>query len=140
MFLVAGVTIFRDWQVIHEIYSLRLCTLALSSRLRFFRFNIREYEDCPMREKRSHKRQGKPAEQVVRYEIQGEFNPGDGARTAVVTDLSSSGMGLFTDEPLELGQVLKFIDTGERREVSDRGQVIWTADSPEGRRVGIKFI
>ncbi|MDA8164543.1 MAG: PilZ domain-containing protein [Desulfobacteraceae bacterium] len=92
-----------------------------------------------IREKRSHKRQAKPAEPMIRYEIQGEFNPGVGGRTAVITDLSPSGMGLFTNEPLELGQVLRFIG-GDQSGVSGQGQVIWTADSPEGRRVGIKFI
>lgn len=93
-----------------------------------------------MREKRTHKRQRKPSEAAIRFEVLGEFNPGDHERTAVITDISPNGMGLFTQEPLELGQILKFLATGNRRELSDRGQVIWTADSQEGVRVGIKFI
>lgn len=93
-----------------------------------------------MQEKRNHKRQRKAAAAVIRFEIQGEFHPDDGGKSAIITDVSPSGLGLFAEEPLELGQILRFIDIGNRPGFSDRGQVMWTADSREGLRVGIKFI
>jgi hypothetical protein len=93
-----------------------------------------------MKEKRSQKRQKEAAEAEIRFKIQGELCPGDGGRTAVITDVSPNGMGLFAKEPIELGQILKFIGAGNLPGPSTRGQVIWTADSREGIRVGVKFI
>jgi hypothetical protein len=93
-----------------------------------------------MKEKRSHKRQTKATETVIHFEVQGEFKTGNSGKTGVVTDFGPDGVGLLTAEDLELGQILKFQSTRRRRELAELGQVIWTAESQEGFRVGVKFI
>jgi hypothetical protein len=93
-----------------------------------------------MKEKRSHKRRAKPAETVIRFEVQGEFEAGVFGKMGVITDIGPDGVGLVTDENLELGQILKFPGGRNRREIAELGQVIWTAESQEGFRVGVKFI
>jgi hypothetical protein len=93
-----------------------------------------------MKEKRSHKRQAKSAAAVLRFEVQGEFKTGAAGKTGLITDLGPDGVGLLTDENLELGQILKFPGTRNRREFAESGQVIWTAESQEGFRVGVKFL
>jgi hypothetical protein len=98
-----------------------------------------ESEEGPMKEKRSHKRRTKPGETVIRFEVQEEFKAGNSGRTGVVTDIGPNGVGLFTEEKLELGQIIKFPDGHYRSEFAEMGQVIWTAESHDGFRVGIKF-
>ena len=96
-----------------------------------------------MQEKRSHKRQprkGRQEQVTIRFEVQEEFSGGHSRRTAVVTDVSQSGVGLCTEEPLELGQRLKFLNTKEHADFSENGQVIWTAESQDGFRIGVKFV
>jgi hypothetical protein len=93
-----------------------------------------------MKEKRRNQRQKSSEAAVIRFEVVDQLSSGPAAKKGVITDSGPSGMGLLTEELLELGQVLKFTGRRSGQELGERAQVIWTAESQDGFRVGVKFI
>lgn len=97
-----------------------------------------------MKERRAHNRDSKPNDtrntQTVWFEVKSDFAPL--AKKAEVLDLSASGMGLATDAPLETGQFVKFVK--KQKKIADQlpesGIVMWTLESSDGFRAGVKFV
>lgn len=56
-----------------------------------------------------------------------------------VTDISISGLGLHTQETLEPGQYIKFINKENKHDFPEVGVVMWTAESKDGYKAGVKF-
>ena len=85
-------------------------------------------------------RKGNPGSPVVWFEIKNELAPS--SIKANVMDLSENGIGLSTDAPLETGQFVKFIKKQKHfdGELPKEGVVMWTHESSEGYKVGVKFL
>ncbi len=77
---------------------------------------------------------------TVWFEIKSDFAPL--AKKASIIDMTESGMGLATDSPLETGSFIKIVK--KQKKVADQlpesGVVMWTLESSDGFRAGIKFV
>lgn len=81
-----------------------------------------------------------PASPIVWFEIKNELAPS--SLKANVMDFSENGIGLLTDAPLETGQFVKFIKKQKHLEgeLPKEGVVMWTLESSEGYKAGVKFV
>jgi len=77
---------------------------------------------------------------LVWFEIKNQLAPA--SMKAKVTDINTAGIGLRVDAPLETGQFVKFIKKQKHLdgELPKEGVVVWTLESPEGYKAGVKFI
>lgn len=95
-----------------------------------------------MAEKRSNKRQ--PKKEDIRFHIIGDEASGNNLPSpeipAKLTDISETGMGLSLQTPLKPGQFIKFLGRKSDGNLPDMGVVMWTTESAEGVRAGIKLI
>lgn len=94
-------------------------------------------------EKRIHER--KPATGTIRLSLLREDlalkGKGDVDVVLVeIVDLSVGGFGLLTDVSLEPGQRVRVLDKDRGWELPENGIIVWTTESPEGCRAGVKFI
>ncbi len=69
-------------------------------------------------------------------ELQGNIN--QQVRVQVV-DISAGGLGLYSEEQLNVGQQIFFVDRLSESEMRDSGVVVWTIQSKTGFRAGIMF-
>lgn len=96
-----------------------------------------------MKEKREHDR--KPARGKIRFAILRDdliLNESAPAQevAAEIVDLSQGGFGLLTTTILEPGQKITLLDKDFGWELPDTGVVVWTTESSEGCRAGVRFI
>ena len=75
---------------------------------------------------------------VVREGMQSDSMPSETLQAEVV-DVSETGLGLRIETSLEPGQVIKFVNTDLEWQLPESGVVVWTTESPDGYRAGIKF-
>ena len=71
------------------------------------------------------------------YEDQGDFTSVD-SKKAEVIDISETGMGLFVDNPLSVGQKI-FFTKQNNWQLPDSANVIWSLKQENGFRAGIHF-
>lgn len=95
------------------------------------------------KERRYHLRkqgEGNPLSPVVWFEVKNELAPS--AIKADVMNISQNGIGLSTDVPLETGQFVKFTKKQKKFdcEFPPEGVVMWTLESSDGFRAGVKFV
>jgi len=96
-----------------------------------------------MKENRRHER--RPAQGKIRFAILRDDLILNGSASvqeliAEIVDLSLGGFGLLTETILEPGQKITLLDKNFGWELPDTGVVVWTTESLEGCRAGIKFI
>ena len=58
---------------------------------------------------------------------------------ATITDISTSGVGLLMDRALAPGQTIIFTKRESRKDLPEKGVIIWTAESEEGHKAGVVF-
>lgn len=95
-----------------------------------------------MAEKRSKKRQ--PKEETIKFHIVGDeaswSNLPSTEIEASLVDVSETGLGISLQTPLKPGKLIKFLDKKNNRNLPDMGVVMWTTESTDGVRAGIKLI
>jgi hypothetical protein len=91
-------------------------------------------------EKRSHERKSthNSSYPVVWFVVKSDITA-SGEVKASVTDISESGVGLFTDVALAPGQMIKFTNKESRKDLPEVGVVMWTTESKEGYKAGVMF-
>ena len=91
-------------------------------------------------EKRRHKRKStrNSSYPVVWFVVKSDITTSDELKAAV-TDISESGVGLFTDIALAPGQMIRFTNKESREDLPDMGVVMWTTESEEGFKAGVMF-
>lgn len=96
-----------------------------------------------MLEKRIHERKaatGTIRLALVREDLVLQGNRDADVVLAEIVDLSVGGFGLLTDASLEPGQRVRVLDKEKGWELPENGIVVWTTESPEGCRAGVKFL
>lgn len=94
-----------------------------------------------MEERRQHKRRAAKAIikfAVIRNELSGILS--SDTAEAEVFDISETGFGLLTQDSLKPGHLIKVMEKDSNLQLSDTGVVMWTTESAEGFKAGIKFI
>lgn len=96
-----------------------------------------------MMEKRIHERKaasGRIRLALVRDDLVLKGKKDADVVLAEIVDLSVGGFGLLTDVSLEPGQRVKVLDRDMGWELPENGIIVWTTESPEGCRAGVKFL
>ena len=57
-----------------------------------------------------------------------------------LVDLSESGAGILLEKEVEPGEIVCFVEMEPGWKYSEKAQVMWTAESSEGFRVGVMFL
>lgn len=60
--------------------------------------------------------------------------------TAIVFDISATGMGLNSELALHQGQVIHFDPTQPKWSLPARGLIVWSVQRPSGCRLGLEFL
>lgn len=58
---------------------------------------------------------------------------------ARVVDVSESGVGLFSETPIKVGQVIKFLQRRRKTDFPAQGVIVWTMKKADGFRAGVMF-
>ena len=62
------------------------------------------------------------------------------AITAIVVDISATGMGIATDTMLRKGQIVQFDQDQPKWGLPEEGLIVWSFKGNTGYRTGIEFI
>lgn len=86
----------------------------------------------------------KPCNEEIRFSLpSGEDSPrpeDTPLHTAIVFDISATGMGLHSTTALHKGQIIHFDPTQPKWSLPPRGLIVWSLRQPSGCRVGLEFL
>lgn len=91
-------------------------------------------------EKRAQKRKatGNSKHAVVSIVVANDLSTSKEIK-ATITDISTSGVGLLMDRALAPGQTIIFTKREKRKDLPEKGIVMWTKESKEGHKAGVMF-
>jgi c-di-GMP-binding flagellar brake protein YcgR len=91
-------------------------------------------------EKRAHKRKSTRAAKhsVVSIVVENDISTTKEMKVTI-TDISKSGAGLLMDRALTPGQKIIFTNTKNRKDLPEKGVIMWTTESEEGHKAGVMF-
>ena len=91
-------------------------------------------------ETRAHKRKStlKPKPLVVSIVVEGDISTSREIK-ATIMDISENGAGLLMDRALAPGQTIIFTKRESRKDLPEKGVIIWTRESKEGHKAGVMF-
>lgn len=88
----------------------------------------------------------KPCNEEIRFSLptrEEQPRPRQGEaeiHTAIVFDISATGMGLSTPTTLHKGEIIHFDPTQPKWSLPPRGLIVWSLRQPSGCRVGLEFL
>ena len=91
-------------------------------------------------EKRAHKRKStrNSKQMVVSLVVEGNISTYKEIK-ATIMDISENGVGLLMDRALAPGQTIIFTKRENRKDLPEKGVIIWTKESKEGHKAGVMF-
>lgn len=83
----------------------------------------------------------KPCNEQIRFTLPtGPLPPDAAVHTAIVFDISATGMGLSCATALHKGQIINFDPTQPKWSLPAQGLIVWSVQRPSGCRVGLEFL